>query len=205
MPINARPQGQPQFINPQQGQPQQRGPPGGPRGQQQVGRPQQQGPFGRPQQQGIPGGPRPGQQGLQQQQQQQQQQFKYQDNVRNRGGPQNIPQQGGQPQNMPDQGQQGGAALPNPNEPLTIKALAAAPEEMKKQMIGERLFPLIKQQEPQLAGKITGMLLEMDNGELIHLLESTQALNEKIQEALQVLDMHSTQAQDEENEGETDK
>jgi polyadenylate-binding protein len=78
----------------------------------------------------------------------------------------------------------------NVNEPLTIKALAAAPEEMKKQMIGERLFPLIKSQQPALAGKITGMLLEMDNGELIELLESSQALSEKISEALNVLHMH---------------
>jgi polyadenylate-binding protein len=74
--------------------------------------------------------------------------------------------------------------------PLTIKQLAAAPEEQKKQMIGERLFPLIKQSEPNLAGKITGMLLEMDNGELIHLLESPEALNEKIAEALHVLNTH---------------
>jgi polyadenylate-binding protein len=80
--------------------------------------------------------------------------------------------------------------MPSPSEPLTIKALAAAPEEMRKQMIGERLFPLIKMQEPTLAGKITGMLLEMDNGELIHLLESHAALNEKISEALQVLQQH---------------
>merc|ERR1719397_2314284 len=77
---------------------------------------------------------------------------------------------------------------------LTVKALAAAPEEQKKQMIGERLFPRIKAQQPQLAGKITGMLLEMDNGELLHLLESPPALNEKIQEALQVLHEHEQNA-----------
>jgi len=71
-------------------------------------------------------------------------------------------------------------------------ALTAAPEEMRKQMIGERLFPLIKLQEPQLAGKITGMLLEMDNGELIHLLESGDALKEKISEALAVLEEHAS-------------
>lgn len=73
-------------------------------------------------------------------------------------------------------------------EPLTIKALAAAPEEQRKQMIGERLFPLIQQRQPTLAGKITGMLLEMDNGELLHLLESAQALDEKCNEAIAVLE-----------------
>jgi len=79
------------------------------------------------------------------------------------------------------------------SEPLTIKALAAAPEEQKKQMIGERLFPLIQAVQPNLAGKITGMLLEMDNGELIHLLESREALNEKIDEALLVLQQHPSE------------
>lgn len=73
-------------------------------------------------------------------------------------------------------------------ERLTIKMLAAAPEDQKKRVIGEKLFPLINASQPQLAGKITGMLLEMDNGELIHLLESGEALQEKIKEALSVLE-----------------
>jgi len=76
------------------------------------------------------------------------------------------------------------------SEPLTIKALAAAPEDTKKQLIGERLFPQIKSLQPELAGKITGMLLEMDNGELIHLLESREALIEKVDEAMAVLAAH---------------
>lgn len=119
--------------------------------------------------------------------------IRYSDNVRNRSAAP-AGQQPGQQQLEPV------VMMPAPTEPLTIKALAAAPEEMRKQMIGERLFPLIKIQQPQLAGKITGMLLEMDNGELIHLLESQVALNEKIAEALSVLETHPAEGDENESE-----
>lgn len=44
---------------------------------------------------------------------------------------------------------------------------------------GERLFPLIQNMHPSLAGKITGMLLEIDNSELLHMLESPESLRSK--------------------------
>ncbi|ELK30241.1 Polyadenylate-binding protein 1-like protein [Myotis davidii] len=64
-------------------------------------------------------------------------------------------------------------------EPLTVSMLAAAPLHKQKQMIGERLYPLIYNVHTQLAGKITGMLLEIDNSELLFMLESPESLNAK--------------------------
>uniref|UniRef100_A0A8C0EMQ1 PABC domain-containing protein n=1 Tax=Bubo bubo TaxID=30461 RepID=A0A8C0EMQ1_BUBBB len=65
-------------------------------------------------------------------------------------------------------------------EPLTASVLAAAPPQEQKQMIGERLYPLIHAMHPSLAGKITGMLLEIDNSELLLLLESPDSLRSKV-------------------------
>lgn len=46
---------------------------------------------------------------------------------------------------------------------------------------------LIASAQPELAGKITGMLLEMDNAELLHLLDTPDSLANKVNEALVVL------------------
>jgi len=75
-------------------------------------------------------------------------------------------------------------------EPLTATRLAKAPPQEQKQMLGERLFPLIQRQHANLAGKITGMLLEIDNAELLHMLESPAALKGKMDEAVTVLQSH---------------
>lgn len=84
--------------------------------------------------------------------------------------------------------QEGGSALLPGGGQLTLQTLVMASPEMQKQLIGERLYPLISNKQPEKAGKITGMLLEMENAELLELLDSDEALESKIQEALRVLD-----------------
>uniref|UniRef100_A0A8C2Q136 Polyadenylate-binding protein n=1 Tax=Cyprinus carpio TaxID=7962 RepID=A0A8C2Q136_CYPCA len=75
-------------------------------------------------------------------------------------------------------------------EPLTASVLAAAPLKEQKQLLGERLYPLIQALHPTLAGKITGMLLEIDNSELLHMLEAPESLHSKVEEAVAVLQAH---------------
>ncbi|KAG1194848.1 hypothetical protein G6F70_008685 [Rhizopus microsporus] len=74
--------------------------------------------------------------------------------------------------------------------PLNAKDLASFPAEVQKQMLGERLYPIINTYEPEYSGKITGMLLEMDNNELLHMLEDKDELLGKVQEAAAVLKEH---------------
>jgi len=94
------------------------------------------------------------------------------------------PPGGARPQGPP------GAPMPPPasgSGPLNASVLAAAPPAVQKQMIGEKLFPAISKHQPELAGKITGMMLEMDNSELLMLLESDNQLKNKVDEAMRVL------------------
>ena len=65
-------------------------------------------------------------------------------------------------------------------EPLTSQALSMARPEEQKQMLGERLYPIIQAAQPELAGKITGMLLEMENGEILHMLDENGSLTSKV-------------------------
>merc|ERR1719453_580383 len=104
--------------------------------------------------------------------------------MQQKGGPQMMQQKGG-PAPMPQQPQQ----PPQQQGPtgLNASALANAPPQVQKQMIGEKLYPAIAKFQPELAGKVTGMMLEMDNSELLMLLESEQQLRSKVNEALLVL------------------
>jgi polyadenylate-binding protein len=78
-------------------------------------------------------------------------------------------------------------------EPLSASALAAAHPNDQKQMLGERLFPLIQEKYHNVAGKVTGMLLEMDNAEILHLLDDRDLLTSRVEEAVAVLSMHQKQ------------
>merc|ERR1711957_685381 len=83
-------------------------------------------------------------------------------------------------------------AQPGPMRPqaptgLTAAALAAAPPGVQKQMLGEKIFPMVSKYQPEIAGKLTGMMLEMDNSELLILVESEQQMKAKIDEAMRVL------------------
>ena len=58
---------------------------------------------------------------------------------------------------------------PTNNGSSGLDAVASAPTSQQKQLLGEALYPKIQVLQPELAGKVTGMLLEMDNAELISL------------------------------------
>merc|ERR1719329_1295474 len=110
------------------------------------------------------------------------------------GMPMGMPPQGQMMMRPPQQQQlqQQQAAqqqpAPAPGGTLNAAALANAPPAVQKQMIGEKLYPAIAKYHPDMAGKITGMMLEMDNSELLIMLESDQQLRHKVDEAMRVLD-----------------
>merc|ERR1712165_118986 len=118
--------------------------------------------------------------------------FKYTQGVRNVAAPMAAaptPVMAQPPQPQP-------AVFIQGQEPLTASMLAQAPPSEQKQMLGERLFPLIQTWHSELAGKITGMLLEIDNSELVHMLEHQESLKAKVEEAVVVLQAHKQQSDD---------
>mmetsp|Transcript_3808 Transcript_3808/g.8728 ORF Transcript_3808/g.8728 Transcript_3808/m.8728 type:complete len:621 (-) Transcript_3808:136-1998(-) len=92
------------------------------------------------------------------------------------GGANNVPLGGGAQEQVP---QQGTASL--------AAQLAQASPDQQRIIIGEALYPLVEAVEPAAAAKVTGMLLEMDQSEVLHLIEDQAALNAKVAEAMHVL------------------
>jgi len=74
-------------------------------------------------------------------------------------------------------------------EPLTSYMLAQAAPQEQKQLLGERIYALIDKLHPghKDAGKITGMMLEIDNSELIMMLQDQELFKAKMEEASSVL------------------
>ncbi|CAN1189075.1 Polyadenylate-binding protein 2 [Linum perenne] len=80
-----------------------------------------------------------------------------------------------------------GAPAARPRPVVSIGDLTNALENatLKQQltMLGENLYPLVKQVEPDDVGKV----LDMDQTEVLHLLESPNALKAKVTEVIQML------------------
>lgn len=74
-------------------------------------------------------------------------------------------------------------------EPLTSHMLAQAAPQEQKQLLGERIYALIDKMYPGMkeAGKITGMMLEIDNSELVMMLQDNDLFRSKVEEAAAVL------------------
>jgi len=115
--------------------------------------------------------------------------FKYTATTRNR--PNEQAQQPVQQQPVPQSPQQlSDDDLFNPEK------LAQLDDAKLKDVLGERLFPLVHAHEQEMAPKITGMLLDMDVADILHLIESQDALRDKINEARLVLEDHAKQEQE---------
>ena len=73
-----------------------------------------------------------------------------------------------------------------------VEALSQVPREDATQVVGEFIYAYIEQWAAQCGSKsvapnLTGMLLEMDLGDLLHMTEDLNALNAKLYEAFIVL------------------
>ncbi|KAL5611730.1 uncharacterized protein BROUX77_001886 [Berkeleyomyces rouxiae] len=124
-------------------------------------------------------------------------------NARPQGGMGRGMGRGNQPAgNFPPANRQGPPAGTEAGvSPLQAQISAIPDPAQQKQMLGELIFPKIQAVQPDLAGKITGMLLEMENNELIRLIEDEAALKGRVDEAMAVYDEYlKTQTGEEKKE-----
>lgn len=80
----------------------------------------------------------------------------------------------------------GGQGLNNGNN-LSLETLSQATPQEQKQRLGEAIHTKLTQMFPSCdAGKITGMILEIDNSELLLLLNDEDLFKQRVQEAIRV-------------------
>ena len=131
-------------------------------------------------------------------QQQQQAGYKIGNNVRNAQFDQNAGLNGLNQQmnqmNINNNANPNQAGDTDAGNSLNLATLARMEKGDQKQAIGELLYPKVKSLvvSDDRAGKITGMLLELDNEDLLSILEpaAAQNLRDKVNEAAQVLAKH---------------
>ena len=69
-----------------------------------------------------------------------------------------------------------------------VSMLATATPKVQKERLGTELFPLIQKTYGDRAGKLTGMMLEKDNSEILNMLEDSNYLNKKVKDAVRLLE-----------------
>jgi len=86
-------------------------------------------------------------------------------------------------------------AEPSPITPqITLQMLSAYSPEDQKTILGDQLYPLIEKHNADLAGKITGMILDSSSKEeMLELINNTAALGVKVDEAVKVLKEYEQQ------------
>jgi polyadenylate-binding protein len=116
------------------------------------------------------------------------------------GGPMGNPAMGGMPPQLAAIGAPRMPPMARPPQPVQVaprmqgldsQYFSTLSPDQQKNVLGERLYEHISIMHPQHASKVTGMLLEMDNSEILNLLDSTSQLDTKVIEALTVLQRHN--------------
>jgi len=64
-----------------------------------------------------------------------------------------------------------------------------------QQQLGERIYPRVQALQPTLAGKITGMLLELSPAQILLMLASEDSLRQKVEEAYEIILRHAATTQ----------
>jgi len=65
--------------------------------------------------------------------------------------------------------------------------IANLPEEKQRNILGERIYPIVEAIQPMQAAEVTGMLLAMDKKRLMRIIASPEALRQQIADAVRVL------------------